>query len=315
MKEAMKKRSDTATVNHASYLYGQDKMLYLFILPGLAVLLVFNYLPLYGITIAFKDFNPLAGIWNSEWAGLKHFQRLWGSVFFWRVLKNTLVINLMQLAFGFPAPIILALLINEIRKSPFKKTVQTITYLPHFMSWVIVGGFVVTILSPTQGIISQLSLLLTGERSDLFLMIEPAAFPWILVFSHIWQSVGWGSIIFIAAISSINPDLYEAAIIDGANRWRQMWNITIPCLMPTIFVILILRVGRFMEANFEQIFVLLNPNVYSTGDVISTYVFREGLSKGNFSYTAAIGFFQSAIGFVLMVIVNRISKRLDQSLW
>jgi putative aldouronate transport system permease protein len=311
----MRKRSDTATVKHASYLYGQDKMLYLFILPGLAVLLVFNYLPLYGITIAFKDFNPLAGIWNSEWAGLKHFQRLWGSVFFWRVLKNTLVINLMQLTFGFPAPIILALLINEIRKSAFKKTVQTITYLPHFMSWVIVGGFVVTILSPTQGIVSQLSLLLTGERSDLFLMIEPAAFPWILVFSHIWQSVGWGSIIFIAAISGINPDLYEAAIIDGANRWRQMWNITLPCLMPTIFVILILRVGRFMEANFEQIFVLLNPNVYSTGDVISTYVFREGLSKGNFSYTAAIGFFQSAIGFVLMVIVNRISKRLDQSLW
>jgi len=290
-------------------------MLYLFILPGLGILLVFNYLPLYGITIAFKDFNPIAGIWDSTWVGLKHFQRLWSSMFFWRVLKNTLVINLLQLTFGFPAPIILALLINEVRHRAFKRTVQTITYLPHFMSWVIVGGFVVTILSPTQGIISQASQFFTGERSEVFLMIEPAAFPWILVASQVWQSVGWGSIIYIAAISGINPDLYEAAIMDGANRWRQIWNITLPCLMPTIFVLLIIRVGQFMESNFEQIFVLLNPNVYSTGDVISTYVFREGLSKGNFSYTAAIGFFQSAIGFVLMVIVNRISKRLDQSLW
>lgn len=308
-------RASANVTEHASYLYGQGRLLYLFILPGLTVLLVFNYLPLYGITIAFKDFNPLSGIWGSTWVGLKHFERLWSSVFFWRVLKNTLVINLLQLTFGFPAPIVLALLINEVRNNAFKRTVQTITYLPHFMSWVIVGGFVVTILSPTQGIISQLSRILTGERSELFLMIEPAAFPWILVASQIWQSVGWGSIIYMAAISGINPDLYEAAIMDGANRWRQIWNITLPCLMPTIFVLLIVRVGRFMEANFEQIFVLLNPNVYSTGDVISTYVFREGLSKGNFSYTAAIGFFQSVVGFVLMVIVNRISKKLDQGLW
>lgn len=299
----------------SAYLYAQDKILYLFILPGLAILFVFHYLPIYGITIAFKDFNPLFGITGSRWVGLKHFERLWGSVFFWRVLRNTLVINLMQLTIGFPAPIVLALLLNEVRNKTFKRSVQTITYLPHFLSWVIVGGFVVNILSPTQGLITVLSRLLAGQRSEVFLMIEPLAFPWILVFSQIWQSVGWGSIVYIAAISGISPDLYEAAIIDGANRWHQIWYITLPSIMSTIFVLLILRVGRFMEANFEQIYVLLNPSVYSTGDVISTYVFREGLSKGNYSYTAAIGFFQSLVGFVLMVIVNRFSKRLGRSLW
>ncbi|MCG8501363.1 MAG: ABC transporter permease subunit [Firmicutes bacterium] len=221
----------------------------------------------------------------------------------------------MHLVFGFPAPIILALLLNEIKKSFIKRTVQTITYLPHFLSWVIVGGFVVNILSPNQGIIAKISELLTGQKSELFLMIEPKAFPWILVFSAIWQSVGWGSIIYIAAISGINPELYEVAIIDGGNRWQQMWYITLPSIMPTIFVLLILRMGHIMGSNFEQIYVLYNPNVYSTGDVISTYVFRGGLGKGNYSFSAAIGLFQSVIGFVLMMIANKASKKFGRSLW
>ncbi len=299
----------------SNYLYSQQNILYLFILPGLVILILFHYLPIYGVTIAFKNFNPIFGIMGSEWVGLKYFQRLWSSMFFWRVFKNTLVINLMQLICGFPAPIILALSLNEIRKTIFKRTVQTITYLPHFLSWVIVGGFVVNILSPSQGLITIISRLFTGEKSDLFLLIEPDAFPWILVFSSIWQSVGWGSIIYIAAISGINPQIYEASIIDGANRWHQMWYVTLPSIMPTIFVLLILRIGGIMGSNFEQIYVLLNSNVYSTGDVISTYVFREGLGKGNYSYTSAIGLFQSVIGFVLMMIANRTSKRFGRSLW
>lgn len=307
-----KKQKKSKTSN---YLYSQQKVLYLFILPGLMILIFFHYLPIYGITIAFKDFHPLLGIMESEWVGLKYFQRLWSSMFFWRIFRNTLRINLMHLVFGFPAPIILALLLNEIKKSFIKRTVQTITYLPHFLSWVIVGGFVVNILSPNQGIIAKISELLTGQKSELFLMIEPKAFPWILVFSAIWQSVGWGSIIYIAAISGINPELYEAAIIDGGNRWQQMWYITLPSIMPTIFVLLILRMGHIMGSNFEQIYVLYNPNVYSTGDVISTYVFREGLGKGNYSFSAAIGLFQSVIGFVLMMIANKASKKFGRSLW
>lgn len=308
-------RTRSSVPGRSGSLYAQDKVLYLFILPGLVVLLVFNYLPIYGISIAFKDFNPMFGIMGSRWVGLRHFERLWGSMFFWRVLRNTLVINLMQLAFGFPAPIVLALLINEVRHRAFKRAVQTITYLPYFLSWVVVGGFVVNVLSPTQGLITVISRLLTGQRSTIFLMIEPLAFPWIVVFSNIWRSVGWGSIVYIAAISSINPELYEAAVIDGGNRWHQVWHITVPSIVPTIVVLLILQVGRFMEANFEQIYILLNPNVYTTGDVISTFVFREGLSRGNFSYTTAIGFFQSVVGFMLMVAVNRITRKLGHSLW
>jgi putative aldouronate transport system permease protein len=266
--------------------------------------------------IAFKNFNPILGIVRSPWVGLKHFEKLFDSIFFWRIFKNTLIINLMQLALGFPAPIILALLLNEVRHSTFKRSVQTITYLPHFLSWVIAGGFVVTLLSPNQGIISLFSKLFTGEKADLYLMIQPQWFRWILVGSEIWKSVGWGSIIYIAAISGINPELYEAATMDGTNRWQNMAYITLPSIASTIIVLFILRVGRIMGSNFEQIFVLYSPNVYSTGDVISTYVFREGLGKGKYSYTTAIGLFQSVIGFVLMVITNGVSRRIGQSsLW
>ena len=293
----------------------QYRVLYLFILPGAVLLILFHYLPIYGITIAFKDFKPMLGIAGSEWVGFQNFIDAFNSIFFWRVLRNTLTINILQLLFGFPAPIILAVLLNEIRFETGKRVIQTITYLPHFLSWVVVGGFVASVLSPNQGVIALVSEALTGTRADVFPLIEPGWFPWIIVGSGIWQSVGWGSIIYIAAISGINPELYEACIIDGGNRWHQIWNITIPSIMPTIFVLLILRIGRLLGSNFEQIYVLLNPSVYSTGDVISTYVFREGIGKGSFSFTATIGLFQSLIGFVLMLIANAASKRLGRSLW
>lgn len=306
----------TGTRRNALYKFNRDKVLYLFLVPGLTIIILFHYLPIFGISLAFKDYNPLFGILRSPWVGGKHFEKLFGSIFFWRILRNTLVINIMQLVIGFPAPIILALMLNELRNRPFKRTVQTITYLPHFISWVIAGGFVVSILSPNHGIITTVSRWLTGEKSDLYLMIEPQWFRWILVFSDIWKSVGWGSIIYIAAISGINPELYESATIDGAGRWQQMAYITLPSIASTITVLFILRVGQMMHLNFDQIYVLYSPNVYSTGDVISTYVFREGLGKGNYSYTTAIGLFQSVIGFVLMTLTNTLSRRVgENSLW
>lgn len=304
------------THRSALYRFNRDKILYLFLIPGLTIIFLFHYLPIFGISLAFKDYNPLLGILRSPWIGGEHFERLFDSIFFWRILRNTLVINIMQLVIGFPAPIILALLLNELRDRPFKRTVQTITYLPHFISWVVAGGFVVSILSPNHGIITTVSQWLTGEESDLFLMIEPQWFRWILVFSDMWKSVGWGSIIYIAAISGINPELYESATIDGAGRWHQMVYITLPSIASTITVLFILRVGQMMHLNFDQIYVLYSPNVYSTGDVISTYVFREGLGKGNYSYTTAIGLFQSVIGFVLMTFTNTLSRRVsNNSLW
>jgi putative aldouronate transport system permease protein len=298
------------------YDFNRHKSLYFFILPGLVILILFNYLPIYGVTIAFKNYNPLFGIMGSKWVGLKYFDKLFNSIFFWRIFKNTLIINFLQLIFGFPAPIILALLLNEVRNTAFKRSVQTVTYLPHFLSWVIAGGFVVTLLSPNQGVISFFSELFTGKKSDLYLMIQPQAFRWILVGSSIWKNVGWGSIIYIAAISGINPELYEAATMDGVNRFQKIVYITLPSIFSTIIVLFILRIGQIMATNFEQIFILYSPNVYSTGDVISTYVFREGLGKGQYSYTTAIGLFQSVIGFVLMIAANTLSKRLGQnSLW
>ena len=294
----------------------KHRSLYLFILPGLIISVLFHYLPIYGVSIAFKNFNPILGISGSNWVGLRYFTKLFQSIFFWRILENTLVINIMQLAIGFPAPIILALLLNEIKNVQFKRAAQTITYLPHFISWVIVGGFVVEMLSPNSGVIAMVSQALTGEKNEAFLLIQPQWFRWILVYSGIWKTVGWGSIIYIAAISGINPELYEAAIIDGSNRWQQVIHITLPSIAPTITILFILRVGQIMGTNFDQIYVLYSPNVYSTGDVISTYVFREGLGKGQYSYTTAIGLFQSVIGFVLMLISNTVSKRISSnSLW
>ena len=294
----------------------RQRVLYLFILPGLLLIFLFNYLPMYGVIIAFKNFNPLLGIWGSKWVGLDNFARLIDSLFFWRIFRNTLTINLLHLLLGFPAPIVLALLLNEIRSAQLKRSVQTITYLPHFLSWVVAGGFVVEVLSPNSGIITLVSQWLTGEKSDLFLIINPRWFRWILVFSNIWKTIGWDSIIYIAAIATINPELYEAAMIDGASRTRRMRSITLPSISMAITILFLLRIGKAMQSNFDQIFVLYNPSVYSTGDVISTYVYREGLGAGEFSYSTAVGLFESLVGFALLVTANWITRRITgNSLW
>jgi len=256
----------------------------------------------------------MLGIWGSRWVGLQQFYKLLSSMFFQRVFVNTILISLYNLAWGFPMPIILALLLNEIAKTGLKRVIQTITYLPHFLSWVIIGGFIFNLLSPSQGLLVSISRLF-GFRYDFAPLADPRYFRTILVTSSIWQNVGWGTILYLAAITGIDPELYDAADIDGAGRFRKMFNITLPGIMPTIATLLILRMGGVMNSNFEQIFVLYSPSVYSVGDVISTYVYREGIGKANFSYTTAMDLFRSVINFILIIITNRISRMMGRSMW
>jgi len=294
---------------------GKQKYLLLLLVPGVALCFLFQYLPMYGIIIAFKKFNPVMGIWGSKWVGLQNFEALFHNMFFWRAFGNTIVLNVYQLVFAFPMPILFALLLNELRSMGFKRVMQTITYFPHFLSWVVIGGFVIAILSPNSGVLATLYNMMGWEKNQSFVLVDPSAFRSILVTSDIWKNLGWGTIIYLAAISGINPELYDSAVIDGANRFRQAINVTLPGIMPTIIVLLVLRIGHMMGSDFEQVYVLYSPNVYETGDVLSTYVFRLGLYQAQFSYTTAVGLFQSVIGFTLIIVANRLSRRAGGALW
>ncbi|NIK68637.1 ABC transporter permease subunit [Paenibacillus sp. BK720] len=286
---------------------------YLMALPVVAYYIIFHYGPMYGLQIAFKDFQPSEGIWGSAWVGFEHFQNFFNGIYFWRLIKNTILLNAYELLFGFPAAIILALLLNEIRKSSFKRIVQSISYLPHFISIVVVAGMMVDFLSRT-GLVNQLLGSFGAQPID-FLM-EEGWFRFLYVSSGIWQGVGWGSIIYLAAISGIDPTLYEAARIDGAGRWRQTLNVTLPGIMPTIVILLILQMGNMMSVGSEKVLLLYNPLTYSTADVISTYVYRKGVLEASYSFTAAVGLFNSVISFILIVAANKISKRFSETkLW
>lgn len=286
---------------------------YLMALPVLAYYIIFHYGPMYGLQIAFKDFQPSDGIWGSAWVGFKHFDSFFNGIYFWRLITNTILLNLYELLFGFPAAIILALLLNEIRKSSFKRIVQSISYLPHFISIVVVAGMMVDFLSRT-GLVNQL-LASFGIQPIDFLM-EEGWFRFLYVSSGVWQGVGWGSIIYLAAISGIDPTLYEAARIDGAGRWRQTLNVTLPGIMPTIIILLILQMGNMMSVGSEKVLLLYNPLTYSTADVISTYVYRKGVLEASYSFTAAVGLFNSIISFILIVAANKISRRFSETkLW
>ncbi|WP_409347157.1 ABC transporter permease [Paenibacillus sp. MBLB4367] len=291
----------------------RNKFIYLMALPGIVYYAVYHYWPMYGAEIAFKNFIPVKGISGSPWAGFKHFQDFFESYYFWRILKNTVLINLYSLLFGFPAPIILALLLNEIRSRIFKSAVQTITYVPHFISMVIVCGLIID-FTAQNGLINDLIAWIGGKRENL--LMNAGLFRTIFVSSGIWQEIGWSSIIYLAALSGIDPQMYEAAKIDGAGRWRQLVNITLPGIAPTIIILLILRMGHMMDVGFEKVILLYNPSTYETADVISSFVYRKGLVEANYSYSAAVGLFNSAINFIMIIIANRLSRKFSEtSLW
>lgn len=277
---------------------------------------IFKYGPLYGVVIAFKDFRVVDGIWGSPWVGLNHFIELFQNSDFYRLLKNTLLLNLYLLIFAFPAPIILALLLNEVRSRYFQRFIQTTMYLPHFVSWVIMSGLIIYFLSPTSGVIAEI----TGwfGKEPVFYMGKKEYFRSIVVSTAILKDLGWGSIIYFAALAGINPELQESAIIDGANRWQRIIKINIPSIMPTIAIMFILSLGGFLSANFEQIINLLNPVTFETGDVIDTYVYRVGLQQFQYSYTAAIGLFKSLVGLLLILGANLTIRKLsrgENGLW
>jgi putative aldouronate transport system permease protein len=280
---------------------------YSMIVPGLLFFIIFIYIPLCGSIIAFQDYNIFNGVFHSKFVGLKHFENLFAYPEFYRVLKNTLIISLYQLVLGFPAPIILALLLNEVNKMLFKRIIQTVLYLPHFLSWVIVGGLFINLLSPRVGMINEMIQYFGGE--PIFFVQEPGYFRSIIVSSGIWKEVGWGTIIYLAALAGINPELYESAEMDGAGKFRQVFSITLPSILPTIAILFLLRIGSIMDTGFEQIYMFLNPLVYDVGEVFDTYIYRVGLLGAQFSATTAIGIFKSVVGFILIIAANQLSKR------
>ncbi len=298
-------------------IWRRQKFYYFLMLPGLLYFFIFHYIPMFGVSIAFKDITPfdgIEGIFDGEWVGLTHFKRFFDSYYFWNVLGNTVIISLYKLFFGFPAPILLALLLNEVTSKWFKKSVQTISYLPHFISIVVVAGLLTNLLSTDNGILNAI-LSALGKEAVSFLG-EPAYFRTILVLSDVWQSIGWGSILYLAAMAGIDPQLYEAAKMDGAHRLRQMWHITLPGISFVVSILLILNVGKFLEAGFEQIFLLYSPSVYQVADIIDTYVYRQGLLQMQYSFAAAIGVFKNIVGMVLILLANYIVKKMDQpGLW
>lgn len=294
----------------------KHKELFLIFLSALAFFIVFRYGPMYGIVIAFKDFNVRAGIWGSPWVGLKHFERLFTHPDFYKILRNTLLINLYQIIFAFPAPIVFALILNEMQSSAYKRFIQTATYLPHFISWVVMAGLVIYFLSPTTGVVNFIIQQLGGK--PVYFLAKKEYFRSIVVVSGIWKEIGWNSIIYSAALAGVDTQLYEAAIVDGAGRWKRLWYITVPSIMPTVWVMLILSMGGFLSTNFDQIFNLVNPLTYETGDVIDTYVYRVGLQQFQYSYTTAIGLFKSAVGMVLVLSANYLAKKIsdgEYSIW
>lgn len=292
----------------------QHPLLYLMILPGIVFMIIFRYAPMYGLTIAFKDFNITKGVIHSPWVGFSNFQYLFSSKDFLKILWNSIWISLLNLLWGFPAPIILALLINEVRNKFFKKSVQTVLYLPHFISWVIVAGLVINFTSTNNGVINEI-IKLFGGKPIAFLQ-NTTTFRSVLVIANIWKGAGWGTIVYLAAISGIDPELYEAAIVDGAGRLQRMRYITLPCISSTIMVLLILNTGSILTNSFEEIYMLYSPLVYDVADVFETYSYRVGLSGGRYSYGTTIGMFQSVVNMILIFSTNKISKKISgEGMW
>ncbi len=277
-------------------------------------LIIFQYVPMYGVQIAFRDYNPYVGILKSPWVGFAHFIDFFQSTYFFRLLRNTLTISLLQLIVAFPAAVILALMINELQNKLIQRAVQTIAYLPHFISTVVVAGLVLSVLSTRTGIVNQAIKALGME--EISFMTQSKMFPFIILFAEIWQNTGWGSIIYLAAMTAIDPALYEAAIVDGASRWEQVWNITLPCILPTIIIQFILKVGGLFTVGYQKILLLYNPQIYENADVIGTYVYRRGLMGLEYSFGAAVDLFNTVLNLIMLLVFNAICRKVsDTSLW
>jgi len=282
-------------------------MLYLMSIPGMLYFIVLKYLPLIGSIIAFKQYNIFKGIFGSPWVGLKHFQDMFSNQDAFKIIANTFIISMYDLLIAFPAPLIVALLLNELRVVIYKRILQTVIYMPHFLSWVIISGIFIGILSPTTGIVNALIKWL-GFEPIYFMGLESFIRP-ILISTGLWQGVGWGTIIYLAVLAGINPELYEAAKVDGANRWEQTLAITLPSLLPTFTVLFLLHIGHFLDFGFERVYVFLNPLNHVPGDIIDTYIYEVGLQKSQYSFTTAIGLFKSLVGLVLLTLANLLSKK------
>ena len=294
-------------------LIKKNKMVYLMLLPVLVYYILFHYKPMYGIIIAFQDFNPRRGVLGSPWVGLKHFRDFFGGYYFLRLLGNTLRLSFATLLIGFPFPIILALLINELRSKKFSKIVQSITYMPHFVSMVVLCAMIRQFVGSNGFITGFMSLF--GYDGGNLLNHGEYWIP-IYVISNIWQGAGWGSIVYLAALTGIDSELYDAAKVDGANRWKQTLHVTIPCILPTIIIMLIMRVGQIMGVGYEKTILLYDGAIFDVADIISTYVYRMGLQNRQFSFSTAVGLFNSVVNFILVIIANQISKKTTEtSLW
>ena len=291
----------------------QHWLAYLMVIPAIGLLFVFHYIPIYGIVIAFKNYKPRLGIMGSEWVGLEHFIKFFTGAHFPMLLKNTLTISIYSMVCGFPAPIILALLLNEVRHAPYKKVVQTISYMPYFISTVVICGMLKSFLA-YDGLAGLIMNALGIEGSSL--LSNPKAFPSIIVWSGIWQGIGWDSIIYMAALSAIDQQLYEAARIDGCGRFRQAIHVTLPGIIPTIIILLILSLGSLLSVSTDKILLLYTPLTYETGDVFGTYTYRLGIRGGKYDFTAAVGLAETVVNFLLVIFFNWVSKKTtDQSLW
>lgn len=288
----------------------KNRWYYLFLLPAMVAVFLFSYKPIYGIVIAFKDYKTRRGIWGSEWVGLDNFRRMFSYPNFDQLMYNTLYISLLKLIFGMFFTLALALLFNELRSRRLKRVVQSVSYLPHFISWVILGGLIRELFSPTRGVINEIVKAFGG--TPIYFLANPNYFVFVLIVTYLWQSVGWGTIIYLAAISAIDQEQYESAIIDGADRFQRMLYITVPSIMPTVTTLLVLNLGSVLNAGFDQIFNLYNSQVMSVADILDTYVYRIGLLKFDYSYSAAIGLFKNAVGILLVLGSNLAIKKMTK---
>jgi putative aldouronate transport system permease protein len=309
----MEARVGTSPIPKSSTIRGRlirNRWLYFMVLPGLLYFLIFKYWPMYGIFIAFKDYQPFLGFWDSPFVGLKHFERLFSDTNFIILFRNTMILATYNILFFFPLPIVIALMLNELRQEFVKRTVQTLVYIPHFMSWVVVVGIAYIFLTTEGGLVNELMVKLGAEKINFLASNE--WFRFIVTAEVIWKETGWGTIIFLAALAGVDPQLYEAARMDGANRLRQMWHITLPAIRSTIIILLILRLGHFLDTGFEQIFLMLNAMNREVGDVFDTYVYSVGISQGQYSFSTAVGLFKSLVGLILVVVSNSLAKKFGE---